>query len=100
MDKYNRMLEIQDPNLHFVNGYRFRIGVRQLEELARKEKMQNIRDEDIIELLRRELSVDIFRFCFSPIEVVGVLDRIRNRLLEKINLVELAPRLTNEQSNE
>lgn len=101
MDEYNRMLEIQDPNLHFVNGYRFRFGVRQLEALAKKEKMQNIRDEDIIELLRRELNVDIFRFCFSPTEVVGVLDRIRNRLLEKINLVELEPSLTNhEQSNE
>ncbi len=100
MDKYNRMLEIQDPDLYFVNGYRFRVGVRQLEELARKDKMQNIRDEDIIELMRRELNVEISQFCFSPIEVVGLLDHIRNRLLEKINLVELSQRLTNEQSNE
>ena len=92
MDEHNRMLQIQDPNLHFVNGYRFRFGVRQLEELAKKEEMQNIRDEDLIELLRQELHVDVFRFCFSPTEIVGILDRIRNRLIEKINRIELEPR--------
>ncbi len=88
MDSYNRMLQIPSA-LHFVNGYRFRYGVRQLEELAKKEKMQNIRDEECIELLRRELNVDVYRFCFSPTEIVGVLDRIRNRLLEKVNSIEL-----------
>jgi len=85
MDSYNRMLQIPSD----LNGYRFRYGVRQLEELAKKEKMQNIRDEGFIELLRRELNVDVFRFCFSPTEIVGVLDRIRNRLLEKVNSIEL-----------
>jgi hypothetical protein len=40
-------------------------------------------------LLRRDQNVDVFRFCFNPTEVVGVLDRIRNRLLEKINLAKL-----------
>jgi hypothetical protein len=88
MDSYNRMLQVP-PNLDFVNGYRFRYGVRQLEELAKKEKMQNIRDEDHIELLRRELNVDVYRFCFSPTEIVGVLDRIRNHLMEKVNSIEL-----------
>lgn len=88
MDSYNRMLQVPS-NLDFVNGYRFRYGVRQLEELAKKEKMQNIRDEDCIELLRRELNVDVYRFCFSPTEIVGVLDRIRNHLMEKVNSIEL-----------
>ncbi|MBU4427078.1 MAG: hypothetical protein KKB35_10135, partial [Proteobacteria bacterium] len=85
MDSYNRMLQIPSD----LNGYRFRYGVRQLEDLAKKEKMQNSRDEGFIELLRRELNVDAFRFCFSPTEIVGVLDRIRNRLLEKVNGIEL-----------
>ena len=89
MDEHNRMLHIENPALHFVNGYRFRYGVRQLEELASKGNMQNIRDEDCIELLRRELHVDVFRFCFSPTELVGVLDRIRNRLLERIRQIGL-----------
>ena len=88
MDSYNRMLQVPS-NLDFVNGYRFRYGVRQLEELAKKEKMQNIRDEDCIELLRRELNVDVYRFCFSPTEIVGVLDCIRNHLMEKVNSIEL-----------
>lgn len=89
MDEYNRILQIEDPKLHFINGYRLRFGARQLEELAVKEEMQNLRDEDLIEILRRELNIDVFRFCFSPTEIVGVLDRIRNRLLEKINCIEL-----------
>lgn len=88
IDSYNRMLQLPS-DLHFVNGYRFRYGVRQLEELAKKEKMQNIRDEESIALLRRELNADVYRFCFSPTEIVGVIDRIRNRLLEKVNSVEL-----------
>ncbi len=89
MDEYNRMLQIQDPRFDFVNGYRFRLGVRQLEEIAGKSEMQNIRDEDFVELLRQELQVNVHRFCFSPTEVVGVLDRVRNRLMERINRIEL-----------
>jgi hypothetical protein len=85
IDSYNQMLQIPSD----LNGYRFRYGVRQLEELAKKEKMQNIRDEGFIEILQPELNVDISRFCFSPTEIVGVLDRIRNRLLEKVNGIEL-----------
>ena len=88
MDSYNRMLKVL-PEHDFVNGYRFRFGVRQLEELAKKEKMQNIRDEDNIEILRREFNVDVCRFCFSPHEIVGVLDRIRNHLIEKVNNIML-----------
>ncbi len=88
MDSYDRMLNVPS-NLDFVNGYRFRYGVRQLEELAKKENLQNIRDEDCIDRLRQELNVDVNRFCFSPMEIVGVLDRIRNQLIEKVNRIEL-----------
>ena len=38
MDIYDRMLQVPS-NIDFVNGYRFRYGVRQLEELAQKEKI-------------------------------------------------------------
>jgi hypothetical protein len=88
MDRYNKMVQVP-PDFDYINGYRFRYGVRQLEELAKKEKMQNFRDEDRIELLRRELNVDVCSFCFSPTEIVGVLDRIRNHLIEKVNNIEL-----------
>jgi len=88
IDNYNQMVQMPSE-LHFVNGYRFRYGVRQLEELSKREKMQNIRDEECIELLRRELNIEVNRFCFSPTEIVGVLDRIRNRLLERVNLIKL-----------
>jgi len=91
MDQYNQMLHVDNPKLAFVNTYRLRYGVRQLEELASKTEMQNVRDEKFIRLLREELHVDVFRFCFSPIEVTGVLDHIRNRLLEKVNRIEWRP---------
>ncbi len=84
MDQYNRMLQIDDPELGFVNTYRFRYSVRILEDLAQKTDMQNIRDDDIIQILRKHLKVDVFRFCFSPVEINGILDNIRNRLMEKI----------------
>jgi hypothetical protein len=89
MDQYNRMLKISNPNLAFVNTYRFRLGVRQLEELSSKSEMQNIRDETFIDLLKENLKVDVIRFCFSPVEVAGVLDRIRNELMEKLDATEI-----------
>jgi hypothetical protein len=38
-------------------------------------------------MLRQHLHVEVVRFCFSPIEVAGVLDRIRNHLLERVNRI-------------
>jgi hypothetical protein len=85
LDQYGRMLSIDDARLAFVNTYRFRHGVRQLEELANRAEMQNLRDEQFIGLIRETLHVDVHRFSFSPVEVTGVLDRVRNLLLEKVN---------------
>ncbi len=85
VDQYDRMLHLTDPDLAILNSHRFRFGVGKLEELANKTEMQNIRDEDIIELIRSQLRVDVFRFCFSPVEITGILNHIRNLLLEKVN---------------
>ncbi len=89
MDRYDRMLKVDDPYA-FLNTYRFRYGVGKLEEIAKKNGMQNIRDENITELIREHLKVDVFRFCFSPVEIVGVLHSIRNQLLERISQLERA----------
>jgi len=85
MDQYNRMLKISNPDLAFVNTYRFRLGVRQLEELSNKNEMQNIRDETFVDLIKEHLKVDVIRFCFNPVEVTGVLERIRSELLNKLD---------------
>ena len=83
--------------MDFVNTYRFRYGVRMLEEFSLKTAMQNIRDEEMIELVRKHFKVDVFRFCFNPVELVGVLDSIRNRLLEKVSQIELSIESENKQ---
>lgn len=87
IDSYNRIFQVP-TDFNFVNGYRLRYGVGQLEELAKKQKMQNLRDEYHIELLRRELNVDVSRFCFSPLEIIGVLDRIRSQLINKVKKIK------------
>ena len=85
MDRFNNMLDISHyPDLSIVNEYRFRIAIAKLEELASKQQMQNIADDHMINLLREKMGVDVIRFCFSPIEVRGVLDTIRNRLAEMV----------------
>jgi len=85
MDEYDRMLDIShDPDLAFINQYRFRFGVGELEPLAACEEMQNLADEHLINVLRKEMGVRVVRFCFSPIELRGVLNHIRNRLAEMV----------------
>lgn len=92
IDAFNNILVIDDPDLAFVNTYRFRLGVKELEELSNKSKMQNIRDENFVDLMRKQLKVEVLRFCFSPVSVAGVLNRIRNHLLEKIEKLDIEVR--------
>ena len=85
MDRFDRMLDLSHyPDMSIVNEYRFRFGVAKLEELAAKQEMQNIADDQLIGLFREHMGVEVIRFCFSPIEVRGVLDTIRNRLAEMV----------------
>ena len=85
MDQFDRMMDFShQPDLSIVNEYRFRFGVAKLEELASKQEMQNIADQNWINLMREHMGVKVIRFCFSPIEVRGVLDTIRNKLAEMV----------------
>jgi hypothetical protein len=59
-----------------------------LEPLAARSDMINMRDEGFISLVRQDLHMNVHAFCFNPVEVHGVLERIRNRLLEKVNTLE------------
>ncbi len=85
IDVHGQILHIDDPRLEFINAYRLRLGVAQLEELSRKTEMQNIQDPGYLEIIRRNLGVDVYRFCFSPVELVAVLQNIRKALLDKIS---------------
>ncbi len=80
-----QMMRISDPRLSMVNTYRFRKGVGTLEEMSKNTEMITIRDEDIVELMRKHLKTDVIAFCFSPMEITQVLNTIRTCLLDKVN---------------
>ncbi|HIJ78819.1 MAG: hypothetical protein OEY01_07080 [Desulfobulbaceae bacterium] len=86
VDQFNQMLDIThySGDISIVNEYRFRYGVAKLEDLASRHDMQNIADEHFINLLREHMGVEVIRFCFSPVEIRGVLDTIRNKLAEMV----------------
>ena len=89
MDAYNRMFTVNDPKMDIVNSIRLRFGVGKLEELSKADDMLNIRDEGTINIMREHLGVEVFRFCFSPVEVVGVLNNIKLKLMEWIRKLKL-----------
>jgi hypothetical protein len=82
-DQFNREFQSIDQDLSFLNAYRIRYGVGKLEELAGRREMQNIRDGNMNDIFKEYLGWEPVRFCFSPVEVAGVLSQIRNRLLER-----------------
>jgi hypothetical protein len=82
-DHYDRILQL-DADMSFVNEYRFRTDVAMLEEFAGQEDFQNISDPAFLEKIRRDLRVDVSRFCFSPIAVRGVVNAIRSQAIEKL----------------
>lgn len=85
MDEHDRMLDLSNySDLSIVNHYRLRFGMKKLEELAARDKMQNIADDGARQMLRQYTQFDAVRFCFSPVEIVGVLDVVKNLLAEKI----------------
>ena len=87
IDRCNRRLQVP-PNWHFVNCDRLRFGAATLEELPKQNEMQNIADLGFIDLLRRELKVEVERFCFSPIAVVNVINAIRSQAMDQIRELE------------
>jgi hypothetical protein len=79
-DIYGRPFLIRDPQLQFINAYRLRIGVKQLEKIANGSKSYDVQDFDILENIRENLKVDVHTFTFSPVAVAGVLSSIHSKL--------------------
>jgi hypothetical protein len=73
-----------DPEFAFINVYRLPFGVAKLEALASRKQMQSVANDHLRNILREQLNVEVTRFVYSPIEVVGILDAIRNELAEKV----------------
>jgi len=83
-DIYERPLIISDPKMRFVNEYRLRHGALELEKLAESKDFISIQDPSFIDMIRKNLKVDVFSFKFSPNAVLGVLNAIRTDLIKKI----------------
>lgn len=83
-DIHDRPLIIQDPKLQFVNEYRLRHGVSELEELQKSKGFLSFQDQSFIGLIKDHLDVEVHSFSFSPTSIIGILDGIRTALINKL----------------
>jgi uncharacterized protein (TIGR02391 family) len=83
-DRYGRPLVINNPKLQFVNSYRLRNGVAELEQLSQGDSPHTLLDPGHAELFRDELNVDVDRIMFGSREVIGVLSNIRTRFIDQL----------------
>jgi len=84
MDYFNRPLVIEDPELHSIQQVRLWHSVAELEGYANAEGWVSLIQPDQIALLKKHLDVDVYKFVFSPVAIKGVLNAIRNQILERL----------------
>lgn len=92
-DSFNRLIPIMDPNLRFINEYRLRNGVSELEELAKNKKLTAIQDLDCLSLIYEYLHIKAFCYAFSNTYIHGILTSIRTKLIEEIHNIETIHKL-------
>jgi len=88
-DMYNRPFIITDPELKFVNEYRLRHSVSELEQLSQSEKFLSLQDQTFTDLIKENFHIEVHSFSFSATSIIGILDAIRTNLINK--LIEIAP---------
>jgi uncharacterized protein (TIGR02391 family) len=86
-DLYNRPLILQDPEYKFVNEYRLREGVLELEKLASSTKLLTIVDPTFTELINKHFAVEVHSFTYSPRSIDAILESIRFTLINKLMAV-------------
>jgi hypothetical protein len=86
-NRFGQRLELDDPKLGFANEDRLRLGVRQLEEYSKKRAILFIANDDMLQIIRENLEFDAVRFGFNPTAVVGVLEAIRGRLMDRVHAI-------------
>jgi uncharacterized protein (TIGR02391 family) len=75
--------------MRFVNEYRLRHSALELEKLAELKDFISIQDLGFIDIIKRNLKVDVFSFRFSPTAIFGVLNAIRTDLIKR--MLNIAP---------
>jgi hypothetical protein len=83
-DDYDRPLVLDDPNLKFIDEFRLRQGVAELQGLATATSLLSVRPMRFPELIRRELDVEVSVFKFHPASVNQVLANIKLQLLDQL----------------
>lgn len=84
-DGFGQPLIIDDPKLQFVNSYRLREGVAELEQLSQSDSPHTVLDPGHAALFRTELRIDVDRISFGSQEVIGVLSNIRTRFIDALS---------------
>ena len=84
-DHWGRPLVIQDPKLSFVSRDWLNSSVVELEDLAQKAGPLSYSNPRALQLLKQNLGVEVGEFIFSPTALKGILNAIRNRILEHLS---------------
>jgi hypothetical protein len=87
-DRFGRPLVITESRWSFINEYRLRYGVVELERMEHHTGLLSIEDPTFTEMLREQLQVEVQQFSFSPTSIAGVFGGIRTRLIEWIGDLE------------
>lgn len=91
-DLYNRPLIITDPKLSFINEYRLRQSIKEIEEMSKTEGLMSIHDAHLTNLIWEGLKVKVHTFDFSAKSTFGILESIKTIALNK--LFEVLPEQT------
>lgn len=89
-DRNGSRLAIPTKDLSFINEYRLRESVAELERIQNHNGSIAIEDPVYLNMLRDKLSVNMSQFNFNSSAVTGVLGGIRTRLIQQLN--DIRPR--------
>jgi uncharacterized protein (TIGR02391 family) len=84
LDRYGRPLVLSNEDLTFVNEFRLRNGVAELEQLSKSSDRHTLSDPGHVAIIQEHLHVNVEFFTFGPQEVAGVLSNIRTRFIDML----------------
>ncbi|MFL0196432.1 hypothetical protein ACJDU8_12825 [Clostridium sp. WILCCON 0269] len=89
LDIYARLINVQNPKFNFINEYRLRHGVAELENLSKNEQFITISDPDLMDFVNKNLNINALCFRFSPSCIQDVLSSIRARLIDNLSKIKI-----------
>jgi hypothetical protein len=83
-DDYGLVLALNDLDLAFINEFRLRHGVAELEGIAAGTKPLVIRPVEFSEIIRNNINVEVSVFKFRPSSVSQVLTNSKVHLIDRV----------------